>query len=131
MVWRIVNLGVIAGLVVVVSPTAAGQRLSTLPPPGLRGNAAWLTVTTGATVLSQQSPQVFAITPLRTNLDALVTVRRIGGLKALPRIQQRLLWITVGGWNLDVRVYFGTQHPSKRLLAAVQAELNRLTLPVK
>jgi hypothetical protein len=47
----------------------------------------------------------------------------------MPRIQQRLLWIAVGGWNLDVRVYFGTQHPSKRLLAAVQAELNRLTLP--
>jgi hypothetical protein len=37
--------------------------------------------------------------------------------------------VTVGGWNLDVRVYFGTQHPSKPLLASVQAELNRLTLP--
>ncbi|MHB8469943.1 MAG: hypothetical protein ACYDCH_09340 [Gaiellaceae bacterium] len=49
----------------------------------------------------------------------------------LPRIQQRLLWIDAGGWRLDVRVYFGTQHPSKRLLAAVQAELNRLTLPAK
>jgi hypothetical protein len=47
----------------------------------------------------------------------------------LPRIQQRLLWITAGGWNLDVRVYFGTQHPSKPLIASVQAELNRLTLP--
>jgi hypothetical protein len=47
----------------------------------------------------------------------------------LPRIEQRLLWLTVGGWNLDVRVYFGTQHPTQRLLASVQAELNRLTLP--
>lgn len=45
------------------------------------------------------------------------------------RIQQRLLWIATGGWRLDVRVYFGTEHPPKRLLAAVQAELNRLTLP--
>jgi hypothetical protein len=47
----------------------------------------------------------------------------------LRRIQQRLLWIATGGWRLDVRVYFGTEYPSKRLLAAVQAELNRLTLP--
>jgi hypothetical protein len=47
----------------------------------------------------------------------------------LTRIQQRLLSVTTGGWSLDVRVYFGTQHPSKPLLAAVQAELNRLTLP--
>jgi hypothetical protein len=49
----------------------------------------------------------------------------------LVRLQQRLLAIAVGGWNLDVRVYFGTQHPSKRLLASVQAELNRLTLPAQ
>ena len=47
----------------------------------------------------------------------------------LPRIQQRLLGLSVGGWNLDVRVYFGTQQPSKALLASVRAELNRLTLP--
>jgi hypothetical protein len=49
----------------------------------------------------------------------------------LVRIQQRLLWIGIGRWNLDVRVYFGTQHPSQRLLASVQAELNRLTLPAQ
>jgi hypothetical protein len=47
----------------------------------------------------------------------------------LSRIQQRLLDIAQGGWNLDFRVYFGTQHPSKQLLRSVQAELNRLTLP--
>src|SRR4051794_15478934 len=47
----------------------------------------------------------------------------------LPRIQQRLLALTTHGWTLDVRVYFGTQHPGKPLLAAVQAELRRLTLP--
>ena len=47
----------------------------------------------------------------------------------LTRIQQRLLWIAIGVWNLDVRVYFGTQHPSKRVLAEVQAELKRLRLP--
>jgi hypothetical protein len=45
------------------------------------------------------------------------------------RIQQRLLWLTADGWSLDVRVYFGTQHPPQALLAAVQAELDRLSLP--
>jgi hypothetical protein len=49
----------------------------------------------------------------------------------LARIQQRLLWLTVGGWNLDVRVYFGTQQPGKALLRSVQAELSRLTLPAR
>jgi hypothetical protein len=44
-------------------------------------------------------------------------------------VQQRLRWATVAGWHLDVRVYFGTQHPTKRTLAKAQAELNRLTLP--
>jgi hypothetical protein len=40
-----------------------------------------------------------------------------------------LLDLTTHGWTLDVRVYFGTQHPGKPLLAAVRAELRRLTLP--
>lgn len=44
-------------------------------------------------------------------------------------IQQRLRWATVAGWHLDVRVYFGTQDPTKATLAKAQAELNRLTLP--
>jgi hypothetical protein len=44
-------------------------------------------------------------------------------------VQQRLRWATVAGWHLDVRVYFGTQHPTKATLAKAQAELNRLTLP--
>lgn len=45
------------------------------------------------------------------------------------RIQQRLWWSTSRGWSLDVRVYFGTQHPSPALVVAVQSELDRLTLP--
>lgn len=45
------------------------------------------------------------------------------------RIQQRLWWFTSRGWSFDVRVYFGTQHPSAVLVAAVQTELDRLTLP--
>lgn len=46
-----------------------------------------------------------------------------------PNVQQRLRWASVGGWRLDVRVYFATQHPSKRLIGAAQAELDRLLLP--
>jgi len=46
-----------------------------------------------------------------------------------PNIQQRLRWASIGGWRLDVRVYFGTQHPGKALLAATQEELDRLLLP--
>jgi hypothetical protein len=44
-------------------------------------------------------------------------------------VQQRLRWATAAGWHLDVRVYFGTQQPSKATLGKAQAELNRLTLP--
>ncbi len=46
-----------------------------------------------------------------------------------PNIQQRLRWAAVGGWNLDVRVYFATQHPNKKLVGDAQAELGRLLLP--
>lgn len=44
-------------------------------------------------------------------------------------VQQRLRWVSVAGCQLDVRVYFGTQQPSRELRAIVQAELNRLMLP--
>ena len=170
---RRVNLAVLVGLVVVVSAAAAKQPPSALPPPGIRSNPAWFTVTTGPTNASQQlQPQVFAITA-RSSPGALMPFDVFNGLKKLDataalvwastlrrggytnafkaaawpprladfrldhgwegqpllRIQQRLLGITTGGWSLDVRVYFGTQNPSKPLLAAVQAELNRLTLP--
>jgi hypothetical protein len=46
-----------------------------------------------------------------------------------PNVQQRLDWVAVRGWHLDVRVYFATQQPSKRLLHAAQHELDRLLLP--
>jgi hypothetical protein len=45
-------------------------------------------------------------------------------------IQQRVRAVTVNGWHLDVRVYFPTEHPDKRMLRATQTELNRLLLPV-
>jgi hypothetical protein len=174
MVQRAVRLAALVGLVLVVTAgAAADRRASTLPPPGIHNDPAWLTVTTGPTNASQhEPPQLFAITA-RSNSDALIPFGVFDGLKKLdataaliwattisrtghpfafkrvawpprltdfrldrgwegqplPRIQQRLLWIAVGGWNLDVRVYFGTQHPSKPLLASVQAELDRLTVP--
>jgi hypothetical protein len=173
MMSRVVHLAVLVTLVVAVSPAAADQLSSTLSPPGIHGNPAWHTVTTGPTSAAQQlPPQLFAITATANSgaltpfgvfdglkkLDAssaliwATTISKVGhpftfkhaawpprlsdfrvdhGWKGQPlvRIQQRLLAIAVGGWNLDVRVYFGTQHPGKRLLASVQAELNRLTLP--
>jgi hypothetical protein len=46
-----------------------------------------------------------------------------------PNIQQRLRAVTVGGWDLDVRVYFATQHPDRALLEDAQTELNRLRVP--
>ena|SRR5438876_1609312 len=45
-------------------------------------------------------------------------------------IQPRVRSATVQGWHLDVRVYFATEHPDRRLLRAAQAELDRLLLPV-
>jgi uncharacterized protein YchJ len=49
--------------------------------------------------------------------------------KQARRPQQRLRAVRVKGWQLDVRVYFATQHPSKKLLAQAQAELDQLLLP--
>ena len=45
------------------------------------------------------------------------------------RVQQRLRWAYVRRWHLDVRVYFGTQRPSKNLLRIAEAELDRMVLP--
>ena len=46
-----------------------------------------------------------------------------------PNIEQRTWVGEVQGWDLDVRVFFATQHPAASLLARAQAEINRLTLP--
>jgi hypothetical protein len=61
----------------------------------------------------------------------LSTFRVDRGWEGQPatNVQQRLRWAAVDGWHLDVRVYFGTQHPSKALLTKAQAELDRLLLP--
>lgn len=44
-------------------------------------------------------------------------------------VQQRLKWGVINGWDMDVRVYFATQHPDKKLLEQAQAQLDRITLP--
>lgn len=44
-------------------------------------------------------------------------------------VQQRLKWGVIDGWDMDVRVYFGTQHPDRQLLREAQAQLERLVLP--
>jgi hypothetical protein len=47
----------------------------------------------------------------------------------IARVQHRVLWTWAAGWRVEVRVFFGTQHPTPALLATAQAELNRLLLP--
>jgi hypothetical protein len=44
-------------------------------------------------------------------------------------VPEFLLLAWAGGWNLDVRVYFGSQEPSEETLAEAQAQLDRLRLP--
>jgi hypothetical protein len=48
-----------------------------------------------------------------------------------PNVEQRMRAVSVAGWNLDVRVFFATQRPSKKLVARAQAELDRLLLPTR
>lgn len=45
------------------------------------------------------------------------------------RIQQRVWVRSVHGWDLDIRVFFGTQYPSAELRREAQEELDRLRLP--
>jgi hypothetical protein len=44
-------------------------------------------------------------------------------------VEQRTWVGSRNRWDLDVRVFFGTQHPTSALLARAQAELGRLRLP--
>src|SRR5262245_37293696 len=150
---------------------AAGRR-GPLPPPSLQPSAAWLSVTTGSSNVTNLAPSVWAITA-RSNLAALAPFDNFDNLRHLSRsavylwattagrgspdatfkraewplllsrfrvdrgwegqpasnVQQRLRWVSIHGWHLDVRVYFATQQPSGRLLRVTQQELNRLLLP--
>jgi hypothetical protein len=46
-----------------------------------------------------------------------------------PNIEQRTWVGVVDGWDLDVRVFFATQHPSALLRARARAELEHLRVP--
>jgi hypothetical protein len=172
MMLRVVNLVVLAGMVVVVSPAVAGQRVSALPPPSFRPAVGWWTLSTGPTTTDGNvAPEVWAASDRGTGQEALFNLfvglkrlsssgiviwatdtgrggptrvftkttwpLKLGSFRLDPswegrpatNVQQRLRWATVSGWHLDVRLYFGTQHPSKATLAKAQAELNRLALP--
>jgi hypothetical protein len=169
---RVVNLVVLVGMVVVVSPAVAGQRAGALRPPLFRAAVGWWTLSTGPTTPDGNvAPEVWAASDRGTDQEALfnlfvglkqlsssgiviwaIDAGRGGPTKVFTKtrlplelgsfrldqswegqpaanVQQRLRWTTVAGWHLDVRVYFGTQHPTKATLAKAQAELNRLTLP--
>jgi hypothetical protein len=47
-----------------------------------------------------------------------------------PNVQQRLIAGSVRGRHLDVRVYFATRRPGRRLLARAARELRQLRLPL-
>src|SRR5258708_21162234 len=89
------GLALLVGFLVAASPAAAGHEASTLPPPGLGSNAAWFTVTTGATDPSQEAPQVWAITA-RSNVAALVPFDLFNGLKNISATGA-VVWATTSG----------------------------------
>jgi hypothetical protein len=64
--------------------------------------------------------------PLRLS-DFQVQLHWEGG--PAPGVPQHLLAGTIGGRILEVRVFFGTLHPSEAMLQAAQEELDRLQLP--
>ncbi len=167
---RFAVLATAAATLLVTASGVESPRL--LPPPSLRADPDWLTVTTGPTDPGLVAPSVWAITATE-GTSALVPFDLFNGLRSLSpcgvviwattsgrggvttdfrpvtlplrlrrfvvyrlwegqpaaNLQQRLRWVSVAGWQLDVRVYFGTQHPSRDLVAMVEAELNRLRLP--
>src|SRR5580765_5287737 len=99
-----VGLAVLRAFLVAVSTAGAERRSITLPPPGIHSNAAWLTLTTGATDPSRLSPQLWAISPPRSNLDALVPFDVFGGLKNLEA-KSALLWATTSGKGGPTHVF--------------------------
>ena len=131
-------------LLMLATASSAGARPAAsrgvLPPPSFRPAVGWSTMTTGPTNTREFAPEVKAAsdhggaTPVFTKARwplHLSSFRVDHGWEGQPaaNVQQRLHWAVVDGWHLDVRVYFGTQHPSKALLTKTRAELDRLRLP--
>jgi hypothetical protein len=56
-------------------------------------------------------------------------VRRTWEGQVAENVPEYLFWRTVDGWQLEVRVFFGTLDPSADVLATAQSQLERLRLP--
>jgi ABC-type amino acid transport substrate-binding protein len=110
----------------------AGSNPNALIPFGISDGLKYLDAKAAlvvATTISRNGPFTFRRAAWPPRLSDFRVDHGWEG-QPLARIQQRLLAVTKAGWNLDVRVYFGTQHPGKLLLASVQSELGRLLLPL-
>lgn len=104
-----------AALLQPFAPFVGFKRLSA------RGIIVW------ALTLGRDRP---GFSPLRWP-PVLSTFRVDRGWEGQPasNIQQRLGVGSVHGWDLDLRVFFATQHPDGKLLEQAQAQLRRLLLP--
>src|SRR5262245_14292608 len=75
------------------APAAGGP--GPLPPPSLQPSAAWLSVTTGSSNVTNLAPSVWAITAL-SNLAALAPFDNFDNLRHLSR-SAVYLWATTAG----------------------------------
>src|SRR4051794_6362604 len=117
--WRSMVVAVTAADVAAVRPFSPFDGFRRLSP---RGIIIW------STNLGAKLPARPMAWPPR-----LSSFRVDHGWEGQPaaNIQQRLRLGRVRGWDVDVRVYFATQHPGDRLLARAQAELDRLQAPAR
>jgi hypothetical protein len=115
-------IAVTADDIALLHPFAPFVGLKRLRP---RGIIIWAT-TIGRVATSPFPPFPRGRWPLR--LSAFRLDRGWEGQPA-SNIQQRLRAVSIRGWNLEVRLYFATQHPDKKLLAEAQAQLDRLLPP--
>jgi hypothetical protein len=56
-------------------------------------------------------------------------VRRTWEGQVAENVPEYLFWRTVDGWQLEIRVFFGTLDPTQEVLAEAQEQLDRLRLP--
>lgn len=111
-------IAVTAPDVAAVRPFAAFTSLKRLSP---RGILVW------AGTIGRNRP-TFAPMQWPPQLSSFRLDRAWEGQPA-PRVQQRLKWGVTNGWDMEVRVYFGTQHPDKQLIQKAQAQIDRIVLP--
>lgn len=104
-----------------------GSEFRTLPSDGILV-VAWLPAPEliPAPKDARDTPYVDRRLPLKLS-DA--DVRPVWEGQPSPNIPEYAIWARVKEQWLDVRVYFGTQHPSERMLDAAQQALERLNVP--